>query len=332
MNDAISLQARYRGALLGLAAGDAVGTTLEFKPPGSFAPITDMIGGGPFGLKPGEWTDDTSMALCLADSLIQCRGFSPSHQLYRYSQWKNKGLYSVKGFCFDIGGTTSRAIRRFDDGLRRGERLDELQYCGSVDPNTAGNGSLMRLAPVVLAYAHDTEKAIDFAGKSSMTTHAAPECVAACRFFAGLILKALRGNPKEVILNSNGNFVDTPAVAKIALGSYKRKMPVSFVPRPKSECIRGTGFVLDCLEASLWSFYTTSNFRDAVLAAANLGDDADTTAAVTGQLAGAYYGEDGIPAEWREKLAWRYKFEEFADSLLEMSRENASETAISENL
>ncbi len=287
--------------MLGLACGDAVGTTLEFKPPGSFIPITDMVGGGPFNLKPGEWTDDTSMALCLADSLHTCGGFNPFHQLLRYSQWRKHGLYSVKGYCFDIGGTTGRALARFDVACARSKSWPDLCYCGDTNPNTAGNGSLMRLVPVVLAYAYDVERAVEYAGLSSMTTHAAPECIAACRFFAGLVCHALQGHDKETLLSGFGDIVQTPAVGAIAAGSYKRKKP------------RGTGYVLDCLEAALWAFYTTSNFRDAILAAANLGDDADTTAAVCGQIAGAYYGADGIPAEWVAKVAMRETLVKFAD-------------------
>src|SRR5579871_4967454 len=130
---------RYRGCLLGLAAGDALGTTLEFTPPGTFDPITDMVGGGPFDLKPGQWTDDTSMALCMAESLVTQKGFDPGHQLETYWRWYHDGHLSVKGRCFDIGITTAAALRRFDQ--------TRDPYCGSTDPQAAGNGSLMRLAP-----------------------------------------------------------------------------------------------------------------------------------------------------------------------------------------
>ena len=104
-------QMRYRGALLGLAAGDALGTTVEFKPPGSFAPMTEMIGGGPFRLKKGEWTDDTSMALCLASSLIEARGFDAKDQMERYTRWWHEGYLSSNGSCFDIGITVSEALK-----------------------------------------------------------------------------------------------------------------------------------------------------------------------------------------------------------------------------
>jgi ADP-ribosyl-[dinitrogen reductase] hydrolase len=301
---------RFRGCLLGLAAGDALGTTLEFKPPGSFQPLTDMVGGGPFGLKPGEWTDDTSMALCMAESLVTKRGFDPVHQLETYWRWYDRGHLSVKGRCFDIGITTASALRRFD--ARR------EPYPGSTDPGAAGNGSLMRLAPAPLAFASNPTEAIRVAGDSSRTTHAAAECVDACRYFAGILLAAVNGLPKDGILSNGyepagaGLPADTlaPKVAAIARGSFRQKEPPE---------VRGSGYVIHTLEAALWAFHKTDNFRDGALAVVNLGEDADTTGAVYGQIAGAYYGADGIPAEWREKLAMRDLIEQRAAELHAMA-------------
>lgn len=136
---------RCRGALLGLACGDALGTTLEFAPPGSFTPIDDLVGGGPFDLQPGEWTDDTSMALCLAESLLERRGLDPVDQLERYLRWWRGGHLSSTGRCFDIGNQTRRALATF-------ERTRSPQPA-DPDPELAGNGSIMRLAPVPIAYA-----------------------------------------------------------------------------------------------------------------------------------------------------------------------------------
>jgi ADP-ribosylglycohydrolase len=301
---------RYRGCLLGLAAGDALGTTLEFEQPGSFEPLTDMIGGGPFNLKPGEWTDDTSMALCLAESLVTKKGFDPVHQLETYVRWWRDGHLSVKGRCFDIGFTTRAAIARFQE--------KQQPFPGSIDERSAGNGSLMRLAPAPLAFASDPAKAIDLAGESSRTTHGAAECVEACRYFAGLLLAAISGMSKAQILNNNyepamAYFLRTPLtgkVASIAGGSFAVKEPPQ---------IRGSGYVIHTLEAALWAFHYTDNFRDGALKVVNLGEDADTTGAVYGQIAGAFYGADGIPAEWREKLAMRELIEQRAAELHAMS-------------
>ncbi|MDK2894348.1 MAG: ADP-ribosyl-[dinitrogen reductase] hydrolase [Moorella sp. (in: firmicutes)] len=301
---------RYRGSLLGLAVGDALGTTLEFRSPGSFEPINDMVGGGPFNLKPGQWTDDTSMALCLAESLVERRGFDPIDQMERYLRWYREGYMSSTGWCFDIGTTVRNALERF-------ERTRE-PYCGSTDPFTAGNGSLMRLAPLPLFYARKPREAVAKAGESSRTTHGAVEAVDACRYLAALIVGAINGIPKEELLSDHyepvpGLWREAPLASKIAAvasGSFKRRNPPE---------IRGTGYVVDCLEAALWAFYHSSSFREGTLLAVNLGDDADTTGAVYGQLAGAYYGEDGIPEEWREKIAMRERIETLAEKIFTLA-------------
>ena len=295
-------RSRYRGALLGLAAGDALGTTVEFTAPGEFEPLTDIVGGGPFDLKAGEWTDDTSMALCLAESLSTRNGFDPAHQLQTYVRWYREGHWSVKGRCFDIGTTTARSLHRFENTRE--------SYCGPTDPDMAGNGSLMRLAPVPLLFARRPAEAIARSGDSSRTTHAAPVCVDSCRFFGGLIVASLDGVPKDRLLSTPFPEPLDEKVKAIAAGSFKRKDPPA---------IRGSGYVIHCLEAVLWAFHKTDNFRDGALLAVNLGEDADTTGAVYGQIAGAYYGEEGIPASWRGVLAMRSKIEEAADRLCEMA-------------
>ena len=299
-------QDRARGALVGLAVGDALGTTLEFQPAGSFAPITDMVGGGPFGLQPGQWTDDTSMALCLAESLIACQGFDPADQMRRYLRWYRQGHLSSTGRCFDIGNTVSAALRRFE--------VSGNPYAGETHPRYGGNGSLMRLAPIPLAYAHDPEKAIHLAGEMSRTTHGAPEPVDACRYYTGLILGALNGEPKARLLEPRYRPIQglwdreplSPKIDEIARGSFKRKQPPE---------IRGTGYVVQALEAALWAFHTSDSFEEGALKAVNLGDDADTTGAIYGQLAGAHYGMNAIPERWRDKLAMREQVIALADAL-----------------
>ena len=220
---------RFRGALLGLAAGDALGTTLEFAPPGTFEPVVDMVGGGPFGLEPGEWTDDTSMALCLAESLVERGGFDPSDQMERYVRWRRDGHLSSNARCFDIGGTVAAALRRFED---TGE-----PYAGSTDPQSAGNGSLMRLAPVPMFFAADPPTAIERAADSSRTTHGAPTAVDSCRYLAALIVGALAGAGKEELLAPRYSPVPglweerplAPEVDEVAAGSFLRREPQSRV-------------------------------------------------------------------------------------------------------
>lgn len=303
---------RYLGSLLGLAAADALGTTLEFMAPGSFDSIDDMVGGGPFDLQAGQWTDDTSMALCLAESLVEKQGFDAADQMDRYLRWYRDGHLSSTGVCFDIGNTVRSALHSYQENGN--------PFAGSASLYSAGNGSIMRLAPVPMFYALDPAQAIEQSAKSSRTTHGAATCLDACRYFGGLIAGALQGVDKVSLLSSH--FAPVPAywqahplataeINEIAAGSYKERHPPD---------IRGSGYVVKSLEAALWAFYHSSDFREGCLLAANLGDDADTTAAVYGQLAGAYYGVTNIPDEWLEKLALRGTIEKLAQQLYSSSR------------
>jgi ADP-ribosyl-[dinitrogen reductase] hydrolase len=285
--------------LLGLAAGDAVGTTVEFSPRDTFAPLTDMVGGGPFRLPPGAWTDDTSMALCLATSLVECDGFDARDQMDRYCRWYADGYLSSTGRCFDIGITTARALRRFQETGN--------PFAGSTEGSSAGNGSLMRLAPVPLFFYPDRTEAILWAGESSRTTHGASECVEACRLFATLLCGALAGESKDALLRRvAADDFTMPRVRAIAAGDYRIK---------HRDQIASSGYVLHCLEAALWCFERTDSFAEAILLAANLGEDADTTAAVCGQIAGAFYGDEGIPSAWRERLVMASEIAQLAERL-----------------
>ncbi|WP_414469232.1 ADP-ribosylglycohydrolase family protein [Methanobacterium sp. ACI-7] len=294
---------RARGSLIGLAVGDALGVPLEFKSPGTFDPISDMIGGGSFHLKPGEWTDDTSMALCLAESLIEKQGFNLINQLEKYCKWYRSGYLSVNGRCFDIGNTTRDALHKFED--------TKEPFCGPTHERSAGNGSIMRLAPVPIYYFWDPKKAIQKAGESSRTTHGHILAVDACKYTSGIIVGAIIGHSKEEISSRRYSPVYdlwnedklAPEIDKIACGSFKNKNPPE---------IQGSGYVVKSLEAALWAFYNSDSFEEGCLKAVNLGDDADTTGAVYGQIAGAYYGESAIPVKWKNKLA---KFE-LIDSIL----------------
>ena len=303
---------RFRGCLLGLAAGDALGTTLEFRSPGSFEPIDHMVGGGPFRLQPGQWTDDTSMSLCLATSLIETGSFDPGDQMERYVRWYRDGYLSATGVCFDIGNTVSSALSAF---MRTGE-----PYSGPVDPNSAGNGSLMRLDPVPMYFAGDAAQAVDRSADSSRTTHGVGEAVDACRYFAGLLVGTLQGLDRELLLSPSYCPVDglwsrnplADKIAAIADGSFKRRNPPE---------IRGTGYVVDALEAALWAFHHSRDFREGALLAVNLGDDADTTGAIYGQIGGAYYGVEAIPSEWRRILTMSAEIVAMADNLFDQAQQ-----------
>ncbi len=313
LKDAL-VHSRFRGCLLGLAAGDALGTSLEFCPPGSFIPISDMVGGGPFNLNPGEWTDDTSMALCLAESLIESGGFDPVDQLRRYVRWYQTGHLASNGRCFDIGNTVSQALHRF-------QHTSE-PYPGSDSTHSAGNGSLMRLAPVAMLYYRKPALALQMCADSSRTTHASTQAVDACRYYGLLLVASLQGICKEALLSppSSWTFFDKsvtslldaldPAILGVADGSFRNKQPPD---------IKGSGYVVRSMEAALWAFLHSTSFKEGALLAANLGDDADTTAAIFGQLAGAHYGEQGIPGEWITKLSLVDLIKDYADKIFDLS-------------
>lgn len=292
----VSLHDRYAGCLLGLACGDALGTTLEFRTPGTFEPLTDMVGGGPFALPPGKWTDDTSMALCLAESLLYCKGFDPRDQMARYVNWWKWGYFSSTGECFDIGNTVLSALNRFS---ATGD-----PYAGSTDPMSAGNGSMMRLAPVVL-YFHPDAVAIDaHCIDSSRTTHGAPEAIECCRVLGRMLHVALAGGTKEEILLGAPADLLEQRVIDVARGSFRTKSAAG---------ISGSGYAVASLEAALWCFSQSIDYASTVLAAANLGEDADTTAAIAGQLAGAHYGLHAIPDSWLDKLHMRDILQDYAE-------------------
>ena len=296
---------RAVGALVGLAAGDAVGTTLEFRSPGSFQPIADMVGGGPFSLPVGAWTDDTSMAMCLAESILDRGALDPRDQLRRYVMWRREGYWSSTGHCFDIGSTTSRALSRFESTGAVGD--------AHPDENSAANGSLMRLAAVPIRWHSDIAEAADRSGESSTTTHGATRPVDACRVLGAMIAALIQGaDPEEVLAPEFWQLGPLhPEIEAVARGSWRSKQPPQ---------IAGTGYSVAALEAALWAVGGASDFRDAVLRAANLGDDADTTAAIAGQLAGARWGYSGIPVEWRERNVEADRITGIARRLFEAGR------------
>jgi len=292
---------KFKGCLVGLACGDAVGTTLEFKPRGTFEPITDMIGGGPFDLMPGQWTDDTSMALCLAYSLLHKNGFDPIDQMNRYCNWYQYGYMSSTGKCFDIGATVASALNLY---LKTGN-----PFSGSIEERSSGNGSLMRLAPIAIFYYFNTDDLIRYAGESSRTTHGSAECIDACKYFASLLVTAFSTDEKSELIKT---FYQPTSgkVAAIAEGNYLQK---------NYEQLTGSGYVIESLESALWCFHRSTNFKDAILLAANLGSDADTTAAICGQIAGAFYGYESIPYEWRNRL---YENNELAALAMKLGASN----------
>ena len=312
MNLDSSCKDRRRGAVLGLAIGDALGAAVEFQPPGSFPEVTDYRAGGPHGLEPGEWTDDTSMALALADS-IALVGWDLNDQAERYVRWWRTGAYSVNGRMFDIGTTTVRALQRFC-------QTKDPWTSADSSPRASGNGSIMRLAPVPVAYLRlypdQLGLLIDRLIESSRPTHASPQCLSACAYLGVMLCGLLHGLPRGEVLDPSWDPIRLlrekkplhPEILEIAEGSFRTRKPPA---------IQGSGYVVRSLEAALWAFHDASDFRQAVLRAVNLGDDADTTGAVCGQLAGAFFGESGIPASWRQNLAGQNQIRPILERLIQ---------------
>ena len=304
----LGVENRFLGALVGLAVGDALGAPFEGGGAGTFR-AEGMVPGGPRQLEAGQWTGATSMALCLASSIIESGGFKASDQMDRYLRWRDHGYMSSTGTCFGIGGTADAALSRY---AANGE-----PYAGSTDERSADNGSLMRLAPIPMYLVHDAGRAKELAAQMSKTTHAATEAVDCCRYFAGLLVGALRGDSKELLLSDLYSPVYnywqfqhvalTRRVDAIARGVYKTKQAGE---------LPATGYVIDTMEAALWAFHQSSSFREGALLVVHLGNDTGTTAAVYGQLAGAHYGLEGIPSEWLERLAQRELIEELARRLV----------------
>lgn len=297
---------KFRGSLLGLALGDALGTTLEFATRDSVPAVTEIVGGGPFNLKAGQWTDDTSMAICLAHSLLRMEYFSARDQMEIYTQWWKNGIFSVNGKCFDIGNTVLGALQRF-------EKTKEASV-GDPSPNAAGNGSIMRLAPAALFYFGDAEACIDACAASSTTTHKAPEAVDGCRYLGSLIFGAILGCSKKELTEGvfepyQGAWDKQPLVASIVEVAKRAHM------KSRDE-IKSTGYVIDTLEAAIWAFHNSDSFEEGAILAANLAGDADTVAAVYGQLAGAFYGEYMIDPKWIKRLSRHHIFYVYADRLL----------------
>jgi len=289
------MEDKKRGCLYGLAIGDALGAAVEFRQPGEFAPVTCYRGLGPHGLDAGEWTDDTSMALALADSIAH--GWSMKDQMERYFDWFQNGKYSVNGMCFDIGNTTRQAMYSFEESGC---------YKAEDNPDSSGNGSIMRLAPVVIKYCGNVGLHY-YLMESSETTHGSSQCTDSCLALGIILQELMLGKSKEEVL-SRDLFKSIPLCAlvrEVVNGSYKT-----------GKDIKGSGWVIKSLEAALWAFHTSESFEETVLKAVNLGDDSDTTGAVAGQLAGAYWGYNAIPKALIDGLAQKEIIEKYLVPIL----------------
>ena len=289
LSAARGLRERFHGALLGLAVGDAVAAATQYRRPGKFTPVGDMLGGGPFDLPRGGWSDDTAMALCLAESLLGCEGFDSRDQVARYRRWQQEGYLSCTGQCVGITVGTARAL-----GLAQWRRQP---FSGSHDPETLDPEALSRVAPVVMYFFAQPGAAAQWAAEAARTTCQAPAVLRACRALARALHAAISGEPRSVILTQARSALDAAQHPAPASAQLDNGLPAA-------------------LPAALEAFAGTGNFRDAVLTAANLGGDSDVVAAACGALAGAHYTASAIPTLWRNSLIKKQLIENCADRLL----------------
>ncbi len=307
-----ALRGRFLGALVGLAAGDALAVATERREPGTFTPCTDPVGGGSYDLPPGAWTDDTAMALCLADSLLACRGFDARDQIERYLRWQQEGYLSATGRCVGITASATRAL-----AVAQWRRQI---FPGSHEPRQLDPEPLSRVAPVVMLAVASAGEAVRLAGDAARITCQSPTVVEACRVFAAMLHAALCGLPKEQVLAAPGlgdaqPMTLRPRLRALLRGRYRRKAPAQ---------MRAGDTIVQVLEAALWAFDRTTTFREGALLAANLGESADVAAAAYGQLAGAYYAVEAIPPAWRSRLARLDVIEDLAGRLYLAGRQGFS--------
>lgn len=301
-----------KSALFGVAVGDALGVPVEFKSRETLRknPVTDMIGYGTYNLPPGTWSDDSSLTFCLAEALTQDFDLNVIGQ--NFVKWAHENYWTPHGDVFDIGIATSKAISR----LAKGEKPE---LAGGFKENDNGNGSLMRILPLVF-YLLDKpiNERFDITRKVSSITHGHIRSVIACFYYLEFAKQILEGKDIfEIYKNLQteiSNYLAKLGINPTEIANFDRLLKGNIFKIDESD-IQSSGYVLHTLEASIWSLMTTDNYKEAVLKAVNLGDDTDTTGAVTGGLAGLYYGFDNIPKKWLRQIARYRDIENLAERL-----------------
>ncbi len=287
----------------GLAIGDALAAATQFRRPGSFAAVADMLGGGPFDLPRGAWSDDTAMALCLAESLIHRGVFDAADQLARYTRWQREGYRSATGQCLGITAATARALAAAQ------WRARPPAEAGDAAPIEAE--ALSRVAPIVLHFFAAPEEAVAAAADAARVTSQSPLVLDACRLLAAMLHAALRGESREGVLAPDPAVFGVHPLRDAVAALASRSLDAKSTP-PSAE-----GGALAVLELARWCLAGTSNFREGALRAVNLGGDSDVIGAVYGQVAGALYGVAGIPRPWRQALSQSELIVDIADQLLQ---------------
>jgi ADP-ribosyl-[dinitrogen reductase] hydrolase len=301
----VDLQDRYRGVLLGLACGDALGGPVEFKSRDEIVELypdglRDFVGGGWLSLAPGEITDDTQMTLAIARSLAEREAIDMSDVAARFLEWFHSDPK-------DVGLTTRAALQALDQGVPWDEA--GTRVTGYASGRSAGNGAVMRCAPVALRFRGDLTTLDQASRDTARITHADARCQSAAVAINRSIAHLLDGASADALIESV-----LPAIADKETSDALRK-----TPGLAREQVRSGGFVLDTMQAALWSLLQHRDLEATVVEAVGLGADTDTTGAVAGALAGALCGASAIPERWISQVQYRDELTQLADRLLELS-------------
>ncbi|MDR1160808.1 MAG: ADP-ribosylglycohydrolase family protein [Tannerellaceae bacterium] len=306
-----------KSALLGVAVGDALGVPVEFSSREELReePVTDMLGGAgtTYGQLAGTWSDDSSLTFCLAESLT--RGFDLNDIATLFRQWRYNDYWTARGAVFDVGHTTRSAINRLEQGV-------QPDLAGDTGERSNGNGSLMRILPLLFYLADKPERSERFAiiKQVSSITHGHIRSVIACFYYLEFARQMLEGKEIHLIYKNLQEeipaFLNEHSISQDEISLFDRLLTSDIGQLPERE-IRSSGYVVHTLEASIWCLLTTGSYEEAVLKAVNLGGDTDTTAAVAGGLAGLLYGTNNIPGRWLQRLARREDIERLAEQLAE---------------
>ena len=302
----------YKDILFGVAVGDALGVPVEFKSRQSIAqkPVTDMIGYGTYNLPPGTFSDDSSLAFCLAEALTQ--EFNLQKIGDNFVAWLNNNYWTPRGNVFDVGIATSQAIRRLQSGCKP-------ELAGGMDVSDNGNGSLMRILPL-LKYTKEKplSERYQITKQVSSITHGHVRSVIACFYYLEFARKIIDGTDKFLIYKNLQaeipNYLNSLSINANEIKLFGRLLSGNIYELTEKE-IFSSGYVLHTLEASVWCLLTTDNYKTATLKAVNLGEDTDTTGAVTGGLAGLLYGFDTIPKSWVQQIARKDDIVDLSDRL-----------------
>lgn len=297
-------------SMLGFAVGDAIGVPAEFKSRMQLQmnPIKDMVGYGTHNQPEGTWSDDSSMTIATMDSINECQRIDYQDIMKKFYEWAVQSKYTATGVFFDIGISTSNAIGNFQRGIRPIE-------CGGKRINDNGNGSLMRILPIVLysySQGYDFETEMNLINNVSSLTHGHEISCLGCKIYSDYVKSLLDNQSKEQALE-NLQYIDYSKYYSNSSIMYYQRILSGKIKSLEESDIKSTGFVVDTLEASIWSNIKSSSYKEAILKAVNLGDDTDTVGAITGSIAGILYGFENIPKEWINKL----KRKEYIMSLCE---------------